>query len=118
MQRWINAANCSRRHYETRGQEHISQMLLINKGQVYDRRDITSTFREYYHTLYNISVDDPPSVETIAAYIHDTHLHRIQEHEQSILEAPITVQEFQQALTQSYDRKGPDGFTQCYYKTF
>lgn len=60
-------------------------------------------------------MDDPPSVEMIAAYIRDTHLHRIQKHEQSILEAPITVQE---ALTLSYDRKGPDGFTQCYYKTF
>lgn len=91
-------------------------------------RDIAEEFCAYYSKLYNIrkgsgrNERDKEVKEKgdINRYLQESGLPRLQEEAICKMEEPITVQEFNQALSEFQNGKapGPDGFLPRYYWAF
>lgn len=82
-------------------------------------KDIVREFREYYISLYNLSVLSlsPSSLEE---YLISSQLARLPSPARRELETPITIEEVSIAMKAMKHGKapGPDGFSLQYFKSF
>uniref|UniRef100_A0A803JEZ2 Reverse transcriptase domain-containing protein n=1 Tax=Xenopus tropicalis TaxID=8364 RepID=A0A803JEZ2_XENTR len=105
---------------------HITKIRSTEGSTAETSSEIAEVFRKYYTKLYQLPDSKLPhdkdsyKKQLCNSYIQDSKIPRIPHEAKTILDSPMTTEEFLFAIKNAKSGKapGPDGFSISYYKEF
>ena len=120
---WIVQGDKNTKYIQTvvkqrRAQSRILHLKTVDGNTIEDLKVIESTLMEHFRNQY-VEVETKP-IQTLLEELATLHIPKIDQHQQSYLDSPITDVEIEKAVYQlgPYKALGPDGIPTFFYEEY